>query len=104
MSLWAPHTDGHMTISHQGLSGSACFDPAWSFSLGFTSSRKPSPLLLEDPASLEIKDHLANWAQSSVATKVWHHEHCPQRRLLTSCDHTALSNHVSNRLLPGSIK
>lgn len=53
-------------------------DPAWSFSLGFTSSKKPSLLLLEDPASLEIKDHLANWAQSSVPTKVWHHEHCPK--------------------------
>jgi hypothetical protein len=61
---------------------SCLVDPTWSISLGFpikgTFSKKSFLILLEDPASLEIEDHLANWAHLSVATKVWSHEHCPK--------------------------
>lgn len=49
MSLWAPHTEGPMTISHQGPFWSCPVDPAWPFSLSLptkdTSSKKlPVPL------------------------------------------------------------
>lgn len=56
-------------------SGSCLVDPAWSFFLSFPTKGTSSLLLLEDPASLKTEDNLANWAQSSVATKVWPHEY-----------------------------